>query len=167
MGLLSEYQSDATKLHQKLIDQPETDQMDLDPPATEPATAQTNSAQPAKDDKGNLATLRTDQVDSCPILADQSSYRSWLPFWAYIKLVFCMWLVLPTFNGAAYIYENLVRKYVKIGGRASGSYSEDQRKILQMMSLDARKSVAQYVEKYGWDAFERAIRAAEREVKKH
>ncbi|XP_021672481.2 HVA22-like protein f [Hevea brasiliensis] len=91
----------------------------------------------------------------------------WLPFWAYIKLVFCMWLVLPTFNGAAYIYENLVRKYVKIGGRASGSYSEDQRKILQMMSLDARKSVAQYVEKYGWDAFERAIRAAEREVKKH
>lgn len=70
-----------------------------------------------------------------------------------------MWLVLPVFNGAAYIYENLVRKYVKIGGRVNGNYSEDQRKVLQMMSLDARKSVVQYVDKYGWDAFERAVKA--------
>ncbi|KAG8659857.1 hypothetical protein MANES_02G085700v8 [Manihot esculenta] len=91
----------------------------------------------------------------------------WLPFWPYVKLLFCMWLVLPVFNGAAYIYENLVRKYVKIGGRVNGNYSEDQRKVLQMMSLDARKSVVQYVDKYGWDAFERAVKAAEREVKKH
>ncbi|XP_050227303.1 HVA22-like protein f [Mercurialis annua] len=91
----------------------------------------------------------------------------WLPFWPYMKMVFCMWLVLPIFNGAAYIYENFVRKYVKIGGRVSGNYSDDQRIVLQMMSLDARKSVVQYVEKYGWDAFERAIRAAEKEAKKH
>ncbi|KAJ8749276.1 hypothetical protein K2173_018756 [Erythroxylum novogranatense] len=91
----------------------------------------------------------------------------WLPFWSYLKLVFCLWLVLPIFNGGAYIYENWVRKYVKIGGRVNGNYSEDQRKVLQMMSLDARKSVVQYVDKYGWEAVERAIRAAERETKKH
>ncbi|KAJ4845001.1 HVA22-like protein f [Turnera subulata] len=90
----------------------------------------------------------------------------WLPFWPYVKLLFCMWLVLPIFNGAAYIYENYVRKYVKIGGTVNGNYSEDRRKVLQMMSLDARKSVVQYVDKHGWAAVERAIKAAEKEVKK-
>ncbi|EEF41994.1 HVA22-like protein f [Ricinus communis] len=108
-------------------------------------------------------------IYSFTTLFELSCYKIlvWLPFWPYIKLLFCMWLVLPIFNGAAYIYENMVRKYVKIGGRVSGNYSDDQRKVLQMMSLDARKSVVQYVDKYGWDAFERAIKAAEKETKKH
>ncbi|CAL1394346.1 unnamed protein product [Linum trigynum] len=95
---------------------------------------------------------------------------AWLPFWASMKLVFCMWLVLPAFNGAAYIYENVVRKYVKIGGiidLSNNKYSEEQRKVLQMMSLDARKSVVDYVNRYGWDALDRAIKAAEKETKKH
>ncbi|CAN0897344.1 HVA22-like protein f [Linum grandiflorum] len=98
---------------------------------------------------------------------------AWFPFWAYIKLVFCMWLVLPMFNGAAYIYETMLRKYVKIGitsitgDNISSNYTDEQRKVLQMMSLDARKSVVDYVNKYGWDAVDRAIKAAERETKKH
>lgn len=82
-----------------------------------------------------------------------------LPFWPYLKLLFCMWLVLPIFNGAAYIYQNFVRKYVKIGNQVSSSYSESQKKVLLMMSLDARKSVERYIEKYGPDAFDRVIKA--------
>ncbi|XP_027065003.1 HVA22-like protein f [Coffea arabica] len=91
----------------------------------------------------------------------------WLPFWPYVKLLFCMWLVLPIFNGAAYIYENLVRKYVKVGINVSSSYPERQRRVLQMMSLDARKSVERYIERYGPDAFDRVVKAAEKEAKKH
>ncbi|XP_065858633.1 HVA22-like protein f [Euphorbia lathyris] len=91
----------------------------------------------------------------------------WLPFWPYIKLLFCMWLVLPVFNGAAYIYENFIRKYVKIVGRVNGNYSDNQRKVLEMISLDARKSVAHYIDQYGWDAFQRIITAAEKEAKRH
>lgn len=95
----------------------------------------------------------------------------WLPFWAYIKLGLCGWLVLPVFNGAAYIYDTFLRKYVKlgveaVGGHAISRFTEDQRKVLQMMSLDARKSVIQYADKYGWEAVERAIKAAEREAKR-
>lgn len=82
-----------------------------------------------------------------------------LPFWPYVKLVFCMWLVLPMFNGAAYIYENYVRKYVKIGGYVSSSYSEGHKKVLQMMSLDARKSVERFIDRNGPEAFERVIKA--------
>ncbi|KAI9178157.1 hypothetical protein LWI28_023378 [Acer negundo] len=104
-------------------------------------------------------------------LFELSCYKvlTWVPFWAYMKLLFCMWLVLPMFNGAAYIYENYIRKYVKMGTGGynfKSNYTEDQRKVLQMMSLDARKSVTQYIDQYGWEAVERAIRAAERETKK-
>ncbi|XP_038888450.1 HVA22-like protein f [Benincasa hispida] len=39
---------------------------------------------------------------------------SWIPLWPYIKLVFCLWLVLPSFKGAAYVFENIAMKYIKI-----------------------------------------------------
>ncbi|XP_030462984.1 HVA22-like protein f isoform X2 [Syzygium oleosum] len=95
-----------------------------------------------------------------------SQILAWLPFWPYVKLVFCMWLVLPIFNGAAYIYQNFVRKYVKIGDYVSSHYSDSQKKVLLMMSLDARKSVERFIERYGPDAFDRVIKAAEKEAKK-
>ena len=84
-----------------------------------------------------------------------------LPFWPYIKLLFCMWLVLPMFSGAAYIYSNFVRKYAKIGMNVGGgtNYTDEQRRVLQMMSLDARKSVQDYVDRFGWDSVEKAIKA--------
>jgi receptor expression-enhancing protein 5/6 len=79
-----------------------------------------------------------------------------------MKLVFGLWLVLPIFNGAAYIYENIVRKYVKIGligGRVNSTYTDNQKKVLQMVSLDARKSVERYIDRYGPEAFDRVIRS--------
>ncbi|KAL3821374.1 hypothetical protein ACJIZ3_007279 [Penstemon smallii] len=91
----------------------------------------------------------------------------WLPFWPYIKLVFCIWLVLPIFNGAAFIYENFVRKYVNVGIHGSSNHPEGQRRALEMMSLDARKSVESYIEKYGPEAFDRVVKAAEREARRH
>ncbi|GJW81727.1 HVA22-like protein f [Tanacetum coccineum] len=88
----------------------------------------------------------------------------WLPFWPYLKLLFCMWLVLPGINGAAYVYANIARKYVKVGSHVSSKYPEGQRKVLQMMSLDARKSVESYIDKYGPEAFDRVVKAAEKEA---
>lgn len=67
--------------------------------------------------------------------------------------------MLPTFNGAAYIYENYVRTYVKIGGHVSSTHPEEHRRVLQMMSLDSRKSVERYIEKYGPEAFDRVVKA--------
>ncbi|XP_077210851.1 HVA22-like protein F [Tasmannia lanceolata] len=101
-------------------------------------------------------------------LFELSSWKflAWFPIWPYMKLMFCLWLVLPIFNGAAYVYENLVRKYIKIEGQVSSNYTEGQRKILMMMSLDARKSVERYIGKYGPDAFERVVKAAEKEANK-
>lgn len=81
------------------------------------------------------------------------------PLWPYMKLLFCCWLVLPIFNGAAYIYETHVRRYFKIGQYVSPNYNERQRKALQMMSLDARKSVERFIESHGPDALDKIIRA--------
>lgn len=82
------------------------------------------------------------------------------PIWPYMKLVFCMWLVLPMFNGAAFIYENYVRQYVKNIGNYGGfnKYQDEQKKVLQMISLDARKAVERYIDRFGPDAFERVIK---------
>ncbi|KAF5949491.1 hypothetical protein HYC85_011484 [Camellia sinensis] len=48
----------------------------------------------------------------------------------------------------------------------SSSIPEGQRKALQMLSLDARKPVERFIENYGPDAFDRVIKAAEKEAKK-
>ncbi|XP_062206744.1 HVA22-like protein f [Phragmites australis] len=90
----------------------------------------------------------------------------WFPLWPYMKLLFCCWLVLPMFNGAAYIYEAHVRRYFKIGSYVSPNFNERQRRVLQMMSLDARKSVERFIETRGPDALEKIIRAAEKEAKR-
>jgi hypothetical protein len=64
------------------------------------------------------------------------------------------------FNGAAYIYENYARKYVKKFGNYGGSnYPEEYKKILHMMTFDARKAVERYIDRFGPDSFERVIRA--------
>ncbi|XP_060175922.1 uncharacterized protein LOC132606439 isoform X2 [Lycium barbarum] len=33
----------------------------------------------------------------------------WVPLWPYIKLITICWLVIPPFNGACYLYQNLIR----------------------------------------------------------
>lgn len=85
-----------------------------------------------------------------------------------------MWLVLPMFNGAAYIYENYARKWLKniqtLGFDPSSSSSSSASKypeVLQMMTFDARKAVERYIDTYGPESFERVIKAAEKEARKH
>lgn len=67
--------------------------------------------------------------------------------------------MLPIFNGAAYIYEAHVRRYFKISSYVSPSYSEHHRRVLQMTSLDACRSVKRFIDTHGPDALDRIIRA--------
>jgi len=64
------------------------------------------------------------------------------------------------FNGAAYIYEKYVRQYIKnIGSYRSSNYPDEYKKVLHMMTFDARNAVERYIDRHGPDAFERVIRA--------
>ncbi|KAB1217488.1 Protein HVA22 [Morella rubra] len=37
----------------------------------------------------------------------------WIPIWYEVKLLFVAWLVLPQFQGAAFLYERYVREQIK------------------------------------------------------
>ncbi|KAJ0113505.1 hypothetical protein Patl1_01252 [Pistacia atlantica] len=41
------------------------------------------------------------------------SVLEWIPIWYTVKLMFTVWLVLPQFRGAAFIYDRFVRQHVK------------------------------------------------------
>ncbi|KAJ1375936.1 TB2/DP1/HVA22-related protein [Sesbania bispinosa] len=93
-------------------------------------------------------------------LFELSTYKilAWFPIWPYVKLVFCVWLVLPMFNGAAYIYENFVRQYFKnIGSYLGTNYPEEYKKVLHVMTFDARKAVERYIDRYGPDALRESL----------
>ncbi|XP_044492031.1 HVA22-like protein e [Mangifera indica] len=41
------------------------------------------------------------------------SVLEWIPIWYTVKFIFTIWLVLPQFRGAAYIYDRFVRQHIK------------------------------------------------------
>ncbi|CAA7037276.1 unnamed protein product [Microthlaspi erraticum] len=61
------------------------------------------------------------------------SLLEWIPIWYTVKLVFIAWLVLPQFQGAAFIYNRLVREQFKKHGVFGSSSSSKHGKpnILQ------------------------------------
>ncbi|CAH9116805.1 unnamed protein product [Cuscuta europaea] len=95
-------------------------------------------------------------------LFELSSWKvlQWLPFWAFTKLLFCMWLVLPNFNGAAYIYEKYVRRYVKVDAKLNSNFPERREKAMEMMSPEAQKYVKDYIVRNGQEAFDEVIKMA-------
>jgi receptor expression-enhancing protein 5/6 len=85
----------------------------------------------------------------------------WIPFWYALKLVAISWLVLPQFHGAAFIYENYVKKY--IGGMYAGKNEKltpKQRELIEQISPQARASVSAFITEYGANAFDQVITAA-------
>ncbi|XP_015865841.1 HVA22-like protein e [Ziziphus jujuba] len=40
----------------------------------------------------------------------------WIPIWYTVKLIFGLWLVLPQFKGAAFLYDRFVRQQIKKHG---------------------------------------------------
>lgn len=90
-----------------------------------------------------------------------SRLLEWLPFWPYVKLIATCWLVLPVFNGAAYVYENFVRQMLL---NPNARFSPGQR-IMNAMSPSTKNSVERFVHQYGPDALDRAMKRAEQEAK--
>ncbi|CAI9784356.1 unnamed protein product [Fraxinus pennsylvanica] len=86
----------------------------------------------------------------------------WFPLWPYIKILICLWLNLPKFNGATFIYQKVVKKYLNVGTRVSSNRAGGQPKVVQMMEPETVKAVEKFIEKYGLEAFDRAIKAAEK-----
>lgn len=92
-------------------------------------------------------------------LSDWCSFRFLLyfrfPIWPYAKLIFACWLVLPHFNGAAYVYRHFIRPFYMNPHSTTMWYVP--RKGLFHKQDDVLTAAEKYMEEHGTEAFERLI----------
>lgn len=87
----------------------------------------------------------------------------WIPIWYTFKLVAVAWLVLPQFHGAAFVYDNYVKKYLPgIIPNAGGQNQKggSKRQGIDQMSPKAQAAVSDFIAEHGSAAFDRVIEAA-------
>ncbi|KAL3751631.1 HVA22-like protein c isoform X2 [Eucalyptus grandis] len=85
----------------------------------------------------------------------------WFPIWPYAKLIFVCWLVLPHFNGAAYVYKHYIRRFY-MNPHATTMWYIPRKGLFQKQD-DVLTAAERYMEEHGTEAFERLISKADRE----
>ncbi|RWR78400.1 HVA22-like protein a [Cinnamomum micranthum f. kanehirae] len=88
----------------------------------------------------------------------------WFPIWPYAKLIATCWLVLPYFNGAAYVYEHYVRPCFKNAQTVNIWYIPRKKNIFSKPD-DILTAAERYIEENGPEAFEKLISKTSRESK--
>ncbi|XP_059655872.1 HVA22-like protein a [Cornus florida] len=88
----------------------------------------------------------------------------WFPIWPYAKLIATCWLVLPQFNGAAYVYQHFVRPFYRSPPTSRIWYIPGKKNIFREPD-DILTAAERYIEKNGTEAFERLISRADREAR--
>nr|XP_018678478.1 PREDICTED: HVA22-like protein a isoform X1 [Musa acuminata subsp. malaccensis]XP_018678479.1 PREDICTED: HVA22-like protein a isoform X1 [Musa acuminata subsp. malaccensis] len=83
----------------------------------------------------------------------------WLPIWSYAKLMFSCWLVLPYFNGAAYVYQHFVRPLF-VNHQTVNIWYIPRKEDLFSKPDDILSAAKRYIEENGPKAFEKLISKA-------
>lgn len=80
------------------------------------------------------------------------------PIWPYAKLILTCWLVLPHFNGAAYVYKNFVRPfYMNPQIHTSQMWYFPRKKNIFSKQDDILTAAEKYIEEHGSEEFESMI----------
>ncbi|CAL9126980.1 HVA22-like protein [Musa troglodytarum] len=88
----------------------------------------------------------------------------WIPFWSYAKLMLSCWLVLPYFNGAAYVYQHFVRPLILNNQTVNVWYVPGKKDTFDKPD-DLLSAAERYIEENGPEAFEKLISKSERTPK--
>ncbi|KAG8090564.1 hypothetical protein GUJ93_ZPchr0011g28596 [Zizania palustris] len=83
-----------------------------------------------------------------------ASVIQWLPFWPSMKLILICWLVLPYFNGAAFVYQNYVRP-VFVKNQMVNVWYVPQKKGLLGKSDDFLAALDKFIEENGPEALKK------------
>ncbi|KAL6875795.1 hypothetical protein ACP4OV_013308 [Aristida adscensionis] len=87
-----------------------------------------------------------------------------LPFWPSMKLIFICWLVLPYFNGAAFVYQNYVRP-IFVKNQMVNIWYVPQKKGLFGKSDDFLTALDKFVEENGTEALKKLANKAGKSFK--
>lgn len=85
----------------------------------------------------------------------------WLPIWSYAKLILTCWLVIPYFNGAAYVYEYYVRPTFVTRETVNIWYVPRKKDVFSKQD-DILTAAEKYIQEHGTDEFENLIHRADR-----
>ncbi|MFS8031742.1 hypothetical protein Hanom_Chr17g01549511 [Helianthus anomalus] len=85
------------------------------------------------------------------------------PIWPYAKLFATCWLVLPYFNGAAYVYKHFIRPFYK--NPQVQIWYFPRRKSIFSKQDDILTAAEKYIAENGPEEFERLISRADREAR--
>ncbi|XP_057251188.1 HVA22-like protein a isoform X2 [Beta vulgaris subsp. vulgaris] len=92
----------------------------------------------------------------------------WIPIWSYAKLIATCWLVIPYFNGAAYVYEHFVRPtFVSAQNRTLNVWYVPRKKDVFSKKDDIITAAEKYIQENGTDAFRGLIDKADQRGTKH
>ncbi|KAJ7556266.1 hypothetical protein O6H91_05G076600 [Diphasiastrum complanatum] len=99
---------------------------------------------------------------------------AWIPVWPFIKLAIISWLVLPQFQGAAFVYVHIIRKHVQKLQEQSGkrltedtpgkNLTADKSDVLDFVSPEAPASTERFIEENGEEALEKNMEMPAEEV---
>ncbi|XWS34079.1 hypothetical protein CRYUN_Cryun21dG0008200 [Craigia yunnanensis] len=84
------------------------------------------------------------------------------PIWPYAKLIVTCWLVLPHFNGAAYVYRHFIRPFY-MNPQSTAIWYVPRKKSIFSKPDDILTAAEKYIEEYGTENFERLITKAEKQ----
>ncbi|KAI9117440.1 hypothetical protein K1719_011606 [Acacia pycnantha] len=85
----------------------------------------------------------------------------WIPIWPYAKLILTCWLVLPYFNGAAYVYEHYVRPFF-LNPRTINVWYVPGKKDQLSKPDDILTAAEKYIQEHGTQEFESIINRADK-----
>lgn len=80
-----------------------------------------------------------------------------IPIWSYAKLILTCWLVLPYFNGAAYVYEHYVRPLFVNPQTIVNIWYVPRKKDYFGKPDDVLTAAEKYIQENGTEAFETLI----------
>ncbi|CDP12337.1 unnamed protein product [Coffea canephora] len=80
----------------------------------------------------------------------------WIPIWSYAKLILTCWLVMPYFNGAAYVYEHFVRPTF-VNRQPVNIWYVPRKKDVFSKPDDILTAAEKYIQEHGTEEFEKMI----------
>jgi receptor expression-enhancing protein 5/6 len=82
-------------------------------------------------------------------------FLAYVPLYDELKVLFLLWLWMPQFKGATFIYDHYLAPWFKTNAKTLDSYASlGESKLNQAVSPEAHAQLNQYVQQHGFEALQ-------------